>query len=161
MHLISDNITNDFSVEVNLVGNNIDPERITEILGLEPVKSGRTGEPRNNGRGEAVHEQGFWTYEISSNDEINECRDHQLLCLAEKLEPHAEALRAAGVERFYFYFTLSSFVGLLNIRFKAETLATLARLNADLYVSCFDCFNPRHEIWNGTELAASPDKDGN
>jgi hypothetical protein len=145
MHSTRDNITNDFSVEVNFTGQNLDPARVTEIIGLQPIKSAKTGEPRRNGG--AVHEEGIWAYETSSNDEVTECRDHQLNCLIDKVQPRMEELREAGVERTYFYFTLSSFVGLLNIRFKAETLARLGSLNADLYVSCFDCFNPKHSIW--------------
>jgi hypothetical protein len=155
MHLNTDSITNDFSVEVNLLGSNLDPERITSITGLEPVKAARKGDPRSVGKEGSVYEQGFWAHEISSNDDVTECRDHQLVCLAQSLEPHIDKLRDAGVERVYFYYTLSSYVGLLNVRFKAETLQTLAKLDADLYVTCFDCFNPNHPIWRDA-MAESP-----
>jgi hypothetical protein len=160
MQLHSDTITNDFSVEVNLLGSTLDPERITEIIGLEPVKTARAGDLRCSGREDTAYEQGFWAYEVSSNDDVMECRDHQLICLAQALEPHIDKLRDAGVERVYFYFTLSSFVGLLNIRFKSETLQSLARLDADLHVSCFDCFNPNHPIWRESSIAAAS-ADGN
>jgi hypothetical protein len=155
MQLNSDTITNDFSVEVNLIGTNLDPDRVTALLGLEPVKTARAGDRRST-NSEALHEHGFWAYEVSSNDDVTECRDHQLICLAQAIEPHRDALRDAGVERIYFYFTLSSFVGLLNIRFKNETLRMLADLGADLHVSCFDCFNPNHPIWREPSIAEAP-----
>lgn len=162
MHVNSDSITNEFSVEINLIGSELDPDQITAILGLEPVKIARAGEPRCNGKEDSFHEHGFWAYETTSHDEVNECRDHQLICLAESIEPHIEKLRSAGVERIYFYFTLSSVFGLLNIRFKAETLELLGRIGADLYVSCYDCFNPNHPIWRQPSMAeaASAPADG-
>jgi hypothetical protein len=146
MQLTSNSITNDFSVEINFTGANLDPDRITEIIGLQPVKVSRAGEPRKADAND-LHEEGFWSYETSSNDEITECRDHQLNCLVDTVEPHIDSLRDAGVDRVYFYYTLSSFVGLMNIRFKAETLEKIGRIKADLYVSCFDCFNPQHSFW--------------
>jgi hypothetical protein len=139
----TDLLRNDFSVEVNFVGRELDPDRLTSILELQPTNAARAGQPRNNGRGNAAYQDGFWVYEVSSNDEINECRDHQLNCLVDAVAPKVDQLRAAGVERIYFYYTLSSFAGMLNIRFKAETLQKLGGIDADLYVSCFDCFNPK------------------
>ncbi len=153
-----DNIANDFSVEVNFTGAALDPDRITEITGLAPLKSAKTGDARQNS--DSVCEEGFWSYETSSHDDVNECRDHQLICLVDKLEPHVAELHAAGVERIYFYYTLSSFVGLMNIRFKAETMEKLGRINADLYVSCFDCFNPNHSIWQDDEAMADASANG-
>ncbi len=159
MQTTRDSITNDFSVELNMTGNNLDPDKVTEIVGLAPVKAARNGEPRRPGTTE-THEQGFWCYETSSQDEVNECRDHQLKCLVESVEPHVERLRDAGVERIYFYYTLSSFIGLLNVRFQSETLEKLGRIGADLYVSGFDCFNPKHSIWKEDGAVASIPADG-
>ena len=140
-------IQNDYSVEVNLCGHDLDPDRVTEILGLAPVEAARKGDSRHNGHANGVYEDGFWAYERISSDDVNECRDHLLACLVSSVEPHIEKLRAAGVERIYFYYTLSSFTGLMNIRFKADTLEKLGRIDADLYVSCFDFFNPKHPFW--------------
>lgn len=147
MQLTRDNLTNDFSVEVNLMGQNMDPDQVTQILGLKPLKAARAGDPRRNGNPDAVYEENFWCYEISSQDDVNECRDHQLTCLADTIAPRMDELRAAGVERIYFYYTLSSFIGILNVHFKKETLAKLAAIGADLHVSGFDCFNPKHPMW--------------
>lgn len=138
---------NDYSVEVNLLGKDLDPDTITSILGMEPVEAARSGEPRRSSNGHGLHNDGLWAYEAASHDDITECRDHQLVCLVDSIEPHVEKLRSAGVERIYFYYTLSSFTGLMNIRFRPDTLAKIGRLNADLYVSCFDCFNPKHPFW--------------
>jgi len=159
MQVTRDNITNDFSVEINLIGRNADPEKITAILGLTPLKAARAGDPRRNGSPDAVYEEGFWSYETSSQDDVNQCRDHQLNCLADAIEPHVQKLREAGVERIYFYYTLSSFLGILNIHFKSETLEKLARIGADLHVSGFDCFNPKHPIWqeDGSLMEAPAD----
>jgi hypothetical protein len=131
------------------------PSRNTTILGLDPVEGARSGDPRRNGNGIGMHEEGFWSYEAASHDDVNECRDHQLVCLVDSIEPHVESLRSAGVERIYFYYTLSSFTGLMNIRFRPDTLAKIGRLNADLYVSCFDCFNPKHPFWQSSAIEDS------
>jgi len=147
---------NDYSVEVNLLGKDLDPSAVTSILGLEPMEAARSGEARRNGRANGTHQEGFWAYETASHDDVNECRDHQLVCLVDAIEPHLEKLRAAGVERIYFYYTLSSFTGLMNIRFRPDTLAKIGRLDADLYVSCFDCFNPKHPFWQTSTI-----EDGN
>jgi hypothetical protein len=142
---MKDYVTNDYSVEVNLVGTALDPERITEILQLQPAKSACRGGARPSGNG--TYEEGYWVYEASSQDDLTECRDHQLSCLLESIEPHVPALRAAGVERINFHFTLSSFIGLMNIRFHSETMARLGAIDADLYVACYDCFDPKHPYW--------------
>lgn len=157
-------ITNDFSVEVNLTGPGLDPALISTILGLEPTSAARAGEPRKRcDDGTKVHTEGFWAYEVSSNDEVNECRDHHLNCVVDTLTPHRDRLKEAGVERIYFYFTLSSFLGLMNIRLQASTMNKLAEIGADLYISCFDCFDPRHSYWSvGVDIPnQQPSADGN
>jgi hypothetical protein len=150
----NDYVTNDYSIEVNFLGADLDPDLVSRILGLTPVKAARRGAVRPHGNGS--YEEGHWVYEASTQDDVTECRDHQLNCLIESVEPHIESLRAAGVDRILFYYTLSSFIGLLNIRFKSETMARLGALNADLYVTCFDCFNPKHPFWklDGDNAAA-------
>src|SRR5256885_14626977 len=50
MQLNSDSITNDFCVEVNLIGAELDPERVTSITGMQPVKAARAGDARTMGR---------------------------------------------------------------------------------------------------------------
>jgi hypothetical protein len=146
---------NDYSVEVNLLGTNLEPETVTSILGLQPIEAARNGDPRRNGSGTGTHVEGLWAYEAASHDDVNECRDHQLVCIVDAIAPHVEKLRSAGVERIYFYYTLSSFTGLMNIRFRPDTLAKIGQLGADLYVSCFDCFNPRHPFWQSTQVEDS------
>ncbi len=147
MAIASETIKNDFSVEVNMTGPDLDPGKVTELLGLVPTTSARTGDPRSNGHADATYAEGIWCHEVSAQDEINQCRDHQLICLVNNIEPKIDAIRAAGVERIYFYFTLSSYVGMMNLHFKAETMGKLANIDADLYVTCFDCFNPKHSFW--------------
>ncbi len=144
-------ITNEFSVEVNLTGAALDPAHITEILGLQPTTAACAGDARKSGDAAKVHTEGFWAYEVSSNDEVNECRDHQLNCVVDTITPHRERLREAGVERIYFYFTLSSFVGLMNIHLHPSTMSKLSAIEADLYITCFDCFDPQHAFWNESE----------
>lgn len=146
---------NDYSVEVNMLGADLDPDAITSILNLDPIESARAGEPRRNGRGNGAHNEGLWAFEAASHDDINECRDHQLVCLVDNIAPNVERLRAAGVERIYFYYTLSSFTGMMNIRFRPDTLAKIGQLGADLYVSCFDCFNPKHPFWQSASAEDS------
>ncbi len=141
----NDYVTNDYCIEVNFLGADLDPERISEILGMEPTKAARRGAPLQNGNG--TYEEGHWIYEASTQDDLTQCRDHQLTCMIESVEPHIERLREAGVDRIQFYYTLSSFIGLMNIRFKSETMARLGAINADLYVSCYDCFDPNHPFW--------------
>ncbi len=149
-------ITNEYSVEANLVGSNLDPERVTDILGVEPSKSGLEGQPRPTSSNGGTHNQNFWTLERSSGDSANECKDYQLNCLLDIVEPKITELRNAGVENVYFYFTLCSSIGLLNIKFNAETMTRLSGLNADLYVSCFDCFDPKHPYWqNGADKSST------
>jgi hypothetical protein len=154
MAIATENIKNDFSVEVNLTGPDLDPAKVTEILGLVPTDSARTGDPRRNGHADATYSEGFWSHELSALDEINQCRDHLLCCLVDKIEPKVDEIRTAGVEKIYFYFTLSSYVGMMNLHFKAETMGKLSKIDADLYVTCFDCFNPKHSFWQ-EELESS------
>lgn len=140
-------LTNDYSVEVTLTGENFDPEKASAILGVQPTKSGCKGEPRQAHHGGAVWDASFWAREINSRDDVNQCRDHHISCLIDDIEPHIGTLRDAGMERIYFYFTLSSSIGLLNMKLNASTMGRLADIGADLYVSCFDCFNPNHAFW--------------
>ncbi len=144
---ILDQVTNEYTIEVDLIGDKVDPEAITRIMGLQPTDTACTGDPRKNGHEGAVHEHGFWTYDATNHDDTGDCRDHQLRVLAEQIAPKVEQLRDAGVERIYFYYTLCSQTGLMNIHFKAETLAHLSTIGADLYVSCYDCFNPNDALW--------------
>ena len=152
----SDCCTNDFSVEVNLVGRELNPARVTAILNLEPTKAAVAGAPRESNPA-ATYELGFWAHEMSSRNEITECRDHQLTCLADSIAPHLAALKDAGMERIYFYYTMSSFIGMLNIKLNANTLQKLSGLGADLYISCFDCYDSKHPFW---KLESSPSASG-
>lgn len=140
--------TNDYSVEVNLVGRLLNPERISDILGIQPTKAALAGDPRPTCKKGSPYDMGFWSHEVSTQDDLTECRDHHLTCLADAVAPHVYALREAGVERIYFYYTMSSFIGMLNVKFNAETMAKLASMNADLHVSCYDCFDPKHPFWS-------------
>jgi hypothetical protein len=144
-----DQVTNEYTIEVDFTGDRLDPEKVTAIMGLQPTECAKAGDPRRNGHGHegATYEHGFWTYDATSQDDVDECRDAHLKQLAEMVEPHVERLREAGVERIYFYYTLCSHIGLMNIHFKAETLRKVCDIGADLYVSCFDCFNPNDPIW--------------
>ena len=142
-------LTNEYSIEITLTGKDFDPEKATRILGKEPTKSGKCGEERNSMRENAgCWDESFWSYEISARDDINECRDHHISCLIDDIAPHTEVLKEAGMERIYFYYTLASSIGLLNIKLTPTTMSRLAEINADLYISCFDCFDPNHEFWN-------------
>jgi hypothetical protein len=141
-----DQVTNEYTVEVDLLGDALDPEKITAIMGVKPSESAKAGEPRKHNHG-ALHDHGFWTYEAVTEGDISECRDYQLQCLADMIHPHLDQLRGAGVERIYFYYTLCSHTGLMNIHFKTETLAWISARGAYLYISCFDCFNPNDPMW--------------
>lgn len=142
-------LTNDYSVEVTLAGKDLDPASVTSIIGVEPTKRGARGEVREKGReDEARWEEGFWSHEINSRDDIHECRDHHITCLVDEIAPHVETLKDAGMERIYFYYTLASSIGLMNIKLAPGTMKRLADIDADLYISCFDCFDPNHAFWN-------------
>src|SRR5438045_1280584 len=91
-------IQNDYSVEVNLCGKELNPDRVTEILDIQPAETAKRGEARHAGHTHGGYDEGFWAYESNSHDDVNECRDHQLVCLVDKIEPKIEQLRAAGVE---------------------------------------------------------------
>ncbi len=164
MSFSANSVTNDYCVEVSLMGEQLDPSRISSILNMEPSKSAAAGEPRRKDRADSVYEEGFWAYEVSSSDDVTECRDHQIICIADMLEPHVASLREAGVERIHFYFTLSSFYGMMNIRLKSATMQKLAEIGADLYLSGFDCFNPNHPFWNDAEVLeveeSNPEQEG-
>ena len=141
-------LTNEYSVEITLAGKNFDLEKANQLLDKEPTKSGQCGEPRHlHKENEACWEESFWSYEISSRDDIHQCRDHHISCLIDDIQPHIEALKKAGMERIYFYYTLASSIGLLNIKLAPGTMRRLAEIDADLYISCFDCFNPNHAFW--------------
>ncbi|MCE2503662.1 MAG: DUF4279 domain-containing protein [Chlorobi bacterium] len=141
-------LTNDYSVEVTLAGKDFDPVKASQLLGKEPTKSGRCGEPRHlHQESDACWKESFWSYEISSRDDIHECRDHHISCLIDDIQPHMEALKEAGMERVYFYYTLASSIGLLNIKLAPATMRRLSEIEANLYISCFDCFNPNHAFW--------------
>ena len=156
-HLAADPfLTNEYSIEVTLTGESFQFEKATEILGLEPTKVGRKGEPKRKGQCNTVWEADYWSHEINSRDDVNTCRDHHISCLVDQIAPHVEALKAAGMERVYFYFTLSSSIGLLNMKLNPATMKRLADVDADLYISCFDCFDPGHSFWKeeaGAEMA--------
>ena len=122
---------------------------------ISPTRKGKKGAARNDAPSGPLHEGGFGSHEVNARDDVNECRDHQITCLIDAISPKREELRAAGVDRIWFYYTLASSIGLLNIRLRPETMAQLAALEADLYISCFDCFNPKHEFWKGEETVAS------
>ncbi len=142
-------LTNDYSVQVTLTGEDLDPDLVTTLLTIEPTTTGRRGEERRvTPEGERkLWESGVWSHEVSSSDDVTECRDHQLLSLVDAIEPQLDRLRGAGLERIYFYYTLASSIGLMNVRLRPETMRRLGAIDADLYVSCFDCFNPEHEYW--------------
>ena len=143
-------LTNDYSVEVTLVGEDFDPVKATEIIGVQPDKSGRRGDSRQpDAENVSSWKQSFWSREISSRDDINECRDHNISCLIDEIAPHIDTLKSeAGMDHIYFYYTLASSIGLMNIKLAPETMGRLSGIGADLYISCFDCFDPNHAFWS-------------
>ncbi len=143
-------LTNDYSVQVTLAGDGFDPAKATEIIGVEPTQTGQQGEIRHPDAGDdARWEQSFWSREINSRDDVNECRDHHISCLIDEIAPHVETLKSeAGMDRIYFYYTLASSIGLMNIKLSPKTMEGLSGIGADLYISCFDCFDPNHSFWS-------------
>lgn len=142
-------LTNDYTVQVTLIGKDLDPAEVSTILPLTPSTAARRGEQRPTANGSEAHawEHGVWSHEVNTRDDVNECRDHQILCMVDEIEPRHEDLRRAGVDRIYFYYTLASSIGMMNIRLRPETMRRLADIEADLYISCFDCFDPSDRYW--------------
>ncbi len=144
-------LTNDFTVQVTLSGENLNPDDVSTILGIDPETIGRKGEERRVSEDGTVHnwEEGVWSHELSARESVDECRDHCLLSLVDQIAPSHARLKEVGVQRIYFYYTLASSIGMMNIRLRPETMRRLSEINADLYVTCFDCFDPKNEYWQG------------
>lgn len=81
------------SVSLYVRGENLDPNRISEIIGLTPTSSGRRGGSRTTDSGRQVHPRsGFWVFSTkrtaNSESELDSTLNTDLENLARSLPNH-------------------------------------------------------------------------
>jgi hypothetical protein len=84
-----------YSVSLRLLGDNLDPVRIEELIGLRPTTIGLKGQKRSGkqGREYAPYETNVWVYRHLSADTSS--FEDQLRALFALLGPKRSALKAA------------------------------------------------------------------
>jgi hypothetical protein len=133
-----------------LMGDRLDPDTVTETLGLTPAAAHRKGDP--NGRF-APYKSGQWTLRSADAGETSKnSMEGHLMKLLDQLEPRAAILRrlsqAQGLEADFYcgYFMHQSNSG---FRLAAATLERIAALDASLG---FDIYGPPLDDEDRTEI---------
>jgi hypothetical protein len=146
----------DKKASFRLIGERLDPEVVTQEIGLTPSRVHRKDEarPRRPGRPPlAPWRGGIWILESTDADEADErsIEDH-VTHLLDRLEPRAEAIRrlcAAQDLRADFYCGYFMHQSNSGFAFGAATLARIATLDATLG---FDIYGPSPEDGDRTEV---------
>lgn len=110
----------------------VDPARVTELLGLVPSEAVRIGEPLRYENGyERASQLGIWRLELSrqSDAEPVEAQPGQWLHL---LEPRADGFRELAIEGYEPYLECRADAGSLSICVPAEILGRLSALHLSL-----------------------------
>ena len=102
-----------FSVSLRIAGDDLDPSKVTELLGMEAEHAHKKGDP-NTGKaksGKIIYfspfQTGLWT--IDSNLD-KYCRLHEhLINLLERLEPHKDKLAELRKDGFKLDFFCGHF----------------------------------------------------
>ena len=100
-----------FSVSFRIINNNLDPLKLTELLGIKPDRAHKNGDP-NTGiakSGKIIHYAPFRTGLWSIDSNLDKyCRLHEhFIHLLKRLEPHKDKL----VELYKDGFDLDFFCG--------------------------------------------------
>jgi len=117
-------------------GAGLDPDGLTEVLGIRPTRVFRVGEPRRNAVGNQIglHEHGFW--EVTSRGKVHskDVNDHCAVVL-QPLLPHASFLRerqAGGAATVDVWWESSYLYAGTGPLFSAASVHAIALLGADL-----------------------------
>lgn len=124
-----------------IAGASLDPDSLTEVLGIQPARVFRVGEPRFNAVGEQIglHSRGLW--EVTSRGAVHskDVNDHCAAVL-QPLLPHAAHLRerqvggASTVDVWWESSYLYAGTGPLLNTASVQAIALLgADLNFDIY----------------------------
>ena len=144
-----------FSVSFRIISDGLEPSEITSLLGIEPDKAHRKGDPNTSitKKGKVMHYApfrfGVWRIE-SKLDKYCKLQDH-LTNVIERLEPKKDILAKLKVDGFEMDFScgyLFSEEDQPSIFLSNEMLKRMAGLGVDLGISLYplsiDCI--------GTEL---------
>ena len=129
------------TVSYRLTGNDLDPDSITELVGLEPRTAYRKGELRTfpDGSFGAPHRFGMWSMSTEGLVARTEDLDRHLVWLLDRLEPAGEQLRALVDGGYRADFFCGCFMGGWNSGWEVpagilERIGQLgARIGLDIY----------------------------
>ncbi|AOY95573.1 hypothetical protein BKK79_27955 [Cupriavidus sp. USMAA2-4] len=125
-------------IALYVTGTKLDPDRITEILGIEPNRKRSCGEKRISSSGHEITAKcGLWGLVIESDSPLLEV---QLAQLVEKVRPSQTFPTVAGVEEAYvdvFIALGSDSDGNANcdLSLSADLLTQVARLGLPLKIT--------------------------
>lgn len=119
-----------------LLGDDLDPDAISQATGLRPDHAQRKGDPHPQGRGGPPRRTGLWMLESPEAAEgtTNHLEDH-LTWLLDQLEPVADRLeQLCAHQRLKADFFCGYFMNQINSGFDLtpRTLARVAALDASL-----------------------------
>lgn len=125
-----------WAVSISLHGETIDPGTVTEILGIQPTRSHRRGDPIG-ARTQATRTAHYWSLQSPLREDAS--LDAHVAWLVAQLEPHAKFIREYGVRGEQARLCIGCFLtgdqGGFTLR--EDILATVALLGMSLYVDIY------------------------
>jgi hypothetical protein len=121
---------------LNIVGKNLDPDKITQAIGVEPDSCGKRGEPMTYGDGKK--KQGYWTI---CRQRSNATYETQFKNIIKRIEPHQKRLRhiIAGKDVYQAYLEIAvrplAKYPVSKYEFKAELLDMFMSMGVDIGLS--------------------------
>ena len=115
----------------------LDPDAISEVIGLSPSAQHRKGEPKSKRLPDVFWDENYWSYK-SPLSEVSELHEH-LNFLAEILEPKQKAIESirhatTGIDIFCMF---SSENGQGSAEFDPLLLKRLAGLNIEVILDLY------------------------
>jgi hypothetical protein len=131
-----------FSVNLWFEGMDLDPERITKDLGVEPIKSWRRGDLRHEPH--PAFENGGWVIGIKGGwgDNLK-----GLLVELFGLFESREDLLAKYIDEYHSYISIglfyqTDFICSPTLGLEAEMVNKISNLNLDLFINVYPCSTP-------------------
>ena len=137
-----------YEVSLRITGDELEPDRVTHLLGVPPTRVGRAGEPITKHPRSARHQKNVWIWRATTDSSVPfEQQLQRALALFEtRASELARITNAPGVESHWFLgFGSGNGQGMATL--SPATLARIAALGVELVLDLYPDFLNEQGQW--------------
>ncbi|HEX6903867.1 MAG TPA: DUF4279 domain-containing protein [Thermoanaerobaculia bacterium] len=130
-----------FSLSFRVMGTDLDPDLVSQILGMEPSQSHKKGDPNigKSGRRYSDFSEGLWALSLQSKEANNlEERLSTIVELLRDREKELKSLRELGYRMDIFVGVFGESTGNLGFSIDSNLLSALGKLGLTLDFDIYD-----------------------